>query len=662
MHSKYNSNTDKKFLYIVIILTIISYPLLAQNRSLHFTERADSVQSTQLSPEQTLKRHRISDLQLSPDGSRIAMTVTEPVKGTRSNSDIWILEVKTRELHRFTTSKKSDNRPRWSPDGKSLAFLSSRSEKTQIYLLHMRGGEAESLTQGEISIRSFEWSPDGNKIAFLATEPKTEEEEKKEKDKDDARVVDRDDRHARLWILDVESREVRQLTHGEWRISEYTWAPKAGRLIISATDNLQPELQTNCIYSVQLSDSSIRKITTPARPYGNLKISPDGRTIAYVGTPMDGPDAHDLFLLPISGGKAKNLTSVTIDRPISSYTWRNDDNLLAQVTTGFTNAFFSIKLDGKVEKLKPFEVHPMGSFTAGRKLLAFVGQTAIKAPELWISTRSGRAEQVTHFNSDWDTASVLQPEIFHYPSFDGTEIEAALLKPADYKEGTRVPLVVLVHGGPTGRWSDSFQAWGQLLAARGFAVLYPNIRGSVGYGHAFVIMNRQDWGGGDFKDVMAGVDFMIDQGIADPERLGIGGWSYGGYMAAWAVTQTDRFKASVSGAPMTDLAFEYGSETSSINPYDTWFLGTPYENLDLFVERSPMTHVKNARTPTLILCGENDVIDPIEQCQQFFRGLKRYGVETEFVIYPREGHGIREEKHQIDLLNRMIDWFEKYLK
>jgi dipeptidyl aminopeptidase/acylaminoacyl peptidase len=177
-----------------------------------------------------------------------------------------------------------------------------------------------------------------------------------------------------------------------------------------------------------------------------------------------------------------------------------------------------------------------------------------------------------------------------------------------------------------------------------------------------MVMNRRDWGGADFKDVMSGVDYLINQGIADPECLGIGGWSYGGYMAAWAVTQTDRFKASVSGAPMTDLALEYGAESNSINAYDTWFLGTPYENLDLFIERSPMTHIKNASTPTLILCGENDSTDPIAQCYQFHRGLKRYGVETDFVVYPREGHGIREENHRVDVLERMVKWFERYLK
>jgi dipeptidyl aminopeptidase/acylaminoacyl peptidase len=177
-----------------------------------------------------------------------------------------------------------------------------------------------------------------------------------------------------------------------------------------------------------------------------------------------------------------------------------------------------------------------------------------------------------------------------------------------------------------------------------------------------MVKNRHDWGGGDFKDVMAGVDFLIKKGIAHPERLGIGGWSYGGYMSAWAVTQTHRFKAAVSGAPMTDLAFEYGAEMNAINAYDTWYLGTPYENLEDFIKMSPMTYVKNVRTPTLILCGEDDQIDPIGQNKQFYRGLKRYGVDTQLVIYPREGHGIRENKHEADMLYRMVKWFKDRLK
>jgi dipeptidyl aminopeptidase/acylaminoacyl peptidase len=220
--------------------------------------------------------------------------------------------------------------------------------------------------------------------------------------------------------------------------------------------------------------------------------------------------------------------------------------------------------------------------------------------------------------------------------------------------------VVLVHGGPTGRWVDSFEPWGQLLVARGYAVLYPNVRGSTGYGHRFVEMNRADWGGGDFKDVMAGADWLVAQGIADPNRLGIGGWSYGGYMAAWAVTQTNRFKAAVSGAPVIDMASEFGTENGSA--YDEWFYGTPYEKLDGFIKSSPMTFVKNVRTPTLLLQGEDDTTDPIGQSQQFYRGLKRYGVESDLVLYPREPHGLREEKHLLDRLTRIVAWFDRYLK
>ncbi len=219
--------------------------------------------------------------------------------------------------------------------------------------------------------------------------------------------------------------------------------------------------------------------------------------------------------------------------------------------------------------------------------------------------------------------------------------------------------MILVHGGPTGRWSDNFEAWGQLLAARGYAVLYPNVRGSVGYGHRFVEMNRADWGGGDFKDVMAGADYLVARGIADPNRLGIGGWSYGGYMAAWAITQTARFKVAVSGAPVIDMASEFGTEGGSA--YDEWFYGTPYEKLEGFIKSSPMTFVKNVKTPTLLLQGEDDTTDPMGQSQQFYRGLKRYGVDAELVLYPREPHGLREEKHLLDRLNRIIAWYDKYL-
>jgi dipeptidyl aminopeptidase/acylaminoacyl peptidase len=399
-------------------------------------------------------------------------------------------------------------------------------------------------------------------------------------------------------------------------------------------------------------------VASPRHSFGRLQVSPDGQRVAYIGARNDGFDAHDLHLQPLSGGPARNLTRASLDRPISSFQWRKDGSFLVLAQTGFSTTFYSVSKEGQAQKGGTFEVQP-SSFVEGADFLAFAGETATRLPELWLSRRGGPAEKVTSFNKEWGAITLVKPEIIRYPSFDGTQIEAAFFKPAGYREGTRVPLVVLVHQGPTLRYADSFDDWAQLLAARGFAVITPNIRGSTGYGHAFILLNRFEWGGGDFKDVMAGVDYLIEKGIADAERLGVGGWSYGGFMGAWAVTQTDRFKASVSGAPMTDLASEFGTEDSETNPLDTWNLGTPYENLDLFVRYSPVTFVKNAKTPTLLMCGEKDTIDPIGQCQQFYRGLKRYGVETEFVVYPREPHQPREEKHRIDVLKRMLRWFEK---
>ena len=279
---------------------------------------------------------------------------------------------------------------------------------------------------------------------------------------------------------------------------------------------------------------------------------------------------------------------------------------------------------------------------------------------MWNQT--GTPQQLTHLNDSWKQFALIAPEIYKYKSFDGQEIEAALLKPVNYDGHSKLPVIALIHGGPTGAWGDRIDTWGQLLAARGYAVWYPNIRGSVGYGQKFIESNRGDWGGGDFKDVMAGVHDLVNRGIADPNRLAIGGWSYGGYMSEWAITQTTEFKAAVSGAGLSNLISEYGTEKGP--SYDEWFYGLPYEPEKVagFLNSSPFVHLKNAKTPTLILQGEDDDTDPIGQSQELYRGLKRYGVETELVVYPRENHGFQEEKHLIDRLNRILAWYDKHLK
>ncbi len=614
----------------------------------------------QLTPQQALDRRAIGDLQFSPDGARLAFVVTEPPKGTSRNSDIWMLDLNSREVRQLTQAPQSDNQPRWSPDGGRLAFLSGRDGATQIYLLDFQGGEPRRLTDGKIGVQSFEWSPDGNSLAFLATEPKTDAEKRQEEEKDDARVVDKDDKPTRVWMLEVPSGRVRQVTTGAWSAGALLWFPDNQRLLVDATDQPHSDRWTDRLFSLDAATGQLTEIAAPRGPFGRALPSPDGARLAYVGSRVDGPSPHDLYLVPAAGGPARNLTATGLDRPVGSFLWREDGSLLALVETGFSSALYSIQPDGMATRLADPPVSPGAVAWSRSGAMAIVGQSTTDAPEVWVAGRQGAFQRATHLNDKWKDVAVIKPELIHYKSADGVEIEAALLKPPSAASGEKLPLVVLAHGGPTGRWTDTFEPWGQLLAARGYLVVYPNVRGSTGYGERFVEMNRGDWGGGDFQDVMAGVDYLINQGLADPDRLGIAGWSYGGYMAEWAITQTNRFKAAVSGAGMADLASEFGTEGSSA--YDEWFFGAPYEKPRGFIQHSPITYIKNARTPTLILQGENDATDPIGQSQQLYRGLKRYGVESDFVVYPREPHGLREEKHLLDRLTRILAWFDAHLK
>jgi dipeptidyl aminopeptidase/acylaminoacyl peptidase len=613
-----------------------------------------------LTPEASLNLRSIADLQYSPDGARLAFVVTEPAKGTGRARHIWVHDAETRGVRQFTFSAKSEISPRWSPDGKQLAFLSDRGEEQQIYRMQGVIGEGVALTKGKRAIKSFEWSPDGKQIAFLAPDAKTDAEEKKEKDKDDARVADKEAKRARLWLLDVATGETRALTKPTWEVQEAVWLPSGNQLIVKATDRPQSDENTERIFSVQALDGSTKLLIAPRGPFGELRVSPNGNTVSYVGSREDGPDPHDLLLLAVGGHAARNLTGASLDRPVEDYHWLKDGSIVMVAANGFGSLFVKYSGQGAKVDLAAAPV-PTGSVALGSgDEIAFVSQTATHPPEVWLWDQKSAPRQISHLNDSWKQFTLSAPEYYKYKSFDGTEIEAALLRPQGADPKAKLPLIALIHGGPTGRWSDSIETWGQLLATHGYAVFYPNIRGSVGYGQKFVESNRGDWGGGDFKDVMAGVKDLVDRGIADPARLGIGGWSYGGYMAEWAITQTNEFKVAVSGAGMANLISEFGMEDHPAG--DEWFYGTPWEKPEGFLNSSPFIHMKNAKTPTLVLQGDADTIDPLGQSQELYRGLKRYAVEAELVIYPREPHGFHEEKHLLDRLNRILAWYDKYLK
>jgi dipeptidyl aminopeptidase/acylaminoacyl peptidase len=613
-----------------------------------------------LTPEASLNLRTISDLQYSPEGTRLAFVVMEPPKGTGRNRHIWVYDKQTvGGVRQFTFSAKSETSPRWSPDGKQLAFLSDRGEDQQIYLMGVDVGEGIALTKGKRSIKSLEWSPDGKQIAFLAPDAKTDAEEKKEKDKDDAHVADKEDKRARLWLVDVATAEARALTKPTWDIKEVAWLPAGDHLVVKATDRPQSDQNTDRIFSVQTSDGSTKELLAPLGPFGELRVSASGSTVSYVGSREDGPEPHDLQLLPVNARAARNLTGSSLDRPVEDYHWQKDGSIMLVAANGFGSLLVKYGGDGTKEILAPSPV-PTGSIALGAGgTIAYVLQNATHPQELWLWDQKTTPQQISHLNDSWNQFTLSTPEYYKYKSFDGLEIEAALLRPQGADPKAKLPLIALIHGGPTGRWSDSIETWGQLLATHGYAVFYPNIRGSVGYGQKFVESNRGDWGGGDFKDVMAGVKDLVDRSIADPNRLGIGGWSYGGYMAEWAITQTNDFKVAVSGAGMANLISEFGMEDHPAG--DEWFYGVPWEKPEGFLNSSPFIHLKNAKTPTLVLQGDADTIDPLGQSQELYRGLKRYGVEAELVVYPREPHGFHEEKHLLDRLNRILAWYDSHL-
>jgi dipeptidyl aminopeptidase/acylaminoacyl peptidase len=641
----------------LVLLSTLSPPAHSQQPSTSLTTQS-------LTPEALLSLRHLSSLEFSPDSTHIALVVAEPPKGDQHRGHIWLFDTESGAFRQLTYSEKSESSPKWSPDGNSLAFLSDRDSNQQIYILSMHGGESAPLTKGKRSISRFEWSQDGKQIAFLAPVAKSEAEEKKEKDKDDARVTDKDEKHSRLWLLDIAAKSERAVTPENLAVSELSWFPDGKLLAVVATDHPESDRNTERIFSVAVSapdpKSAMLELLAPVGPFGDLQVSPGGNTISFIGSRQDGPSPHDLFLLPLGMPAAKNLTAIGLDRAVFACHWQKDGSLVLLAADGFSRKLVRYNSGGAREDIALPDVMPSSFALSDRGALAFVGENSVEPQELWLAAPGQQPKAFPNFNKSFPTTALGRPEIYKYKSFDGVEIEAALLKPANYDGKSKLPLITLVHGGPTGAWESIIEPWGQLLVARGYAIFYPNIRGSLGYGEKFVESNRGDWGGADYKDVIAGVDDLVKKGIADPNRLGIGGWSYGGYMAEWAITQTTEFRAAVSGAGMANLISEYGTEQHP--SYDEWFWSVPYEKPEGFLNHSPFVFLKNVKTPTLILQGDADTVDPLGQSQELYRGLKRYGVESELVIYPREPHGLREEKHQLDRLNRIVAWYDQHLK
>src|SRR5258708_115496 len=416
-----------RFLSAGVLLALTAFA-----SAMHAQEPPKASSPKLLTPAGALDLRNISDLQFSPDGNRLAFVVTEPAKGERRARHIWIYEKRSGAIRQFTYSGKSEFTPRWSPDGKQLAFLSDRDEEQQVYAIRADDGEAAALTKGKRGVKNFAWSPDGKQIAFLAPDAKTEPEEKKEKDKDDAHVVDKEDKHARLWLLTLDTGEAKALTEPKWDIREAVWHPSGTGLMLNATDHPESDQNTERIFFFRLWDTtngdrkevdSMTQVLAPHGPFGNIRIAADGQRMAFVGCREDGPTPHDLILARHGEKATQNLSGASVDRPVFDFRWTKDGGLLALVEDGFHTKFVSFTAEGALKDIPAMLQNPNAFSVSDFGEVAFAGQTATTPQELWLWDQKGAPKQISHLNDSWKQYALSAPEFYKYKSLDGQDIE-----------------------------------------------------------------------------------------------------------------------------------------------------------------------------------------------------------------------------------------------
>ena len=628
--------------------------------------------------EQSLNLKSASAPSISPDGRYVAYQVQKANwEENAFETELWIAVTSTGALYQLTNSKKSNTNPRWSRDSKRIAFVSDRDGKRQIYLIAPDGGEAVPLTSLENGVSSIEWSPDGRRIAFTAADPETKARKERKEKYGEFDIVQDEYAFTHLWTIDVpiaagdKKPEPVRLTEGSsFSVAGFSWSPDSMRIAFSAAKD--PDLgssNTSDIYTLSVGDKVIKKIVDTKGPDGNPVWSPDGTQIAF-----QTANGREFFyyansyigVIPAAGGTPR-VVSESFDESPGLIDWSPDGIYFSALKKTSAHLFRLKPATGVIEQVSSSAGFGSSqfSFTTDFKQAAFIGAGANDYPEVYLSSlKSFQPKKLTAMRDQLKDFRLATREVIQWKSTDGAQIEGVLIKPVGFDPSKKYPLLVVIHGGPTG--VDSPVVRGdryypiEMFSAKGALILRPNYRGSAGYGEKFRSLNVRNLGVGDYWDVISGVDHLIGQGIVDRDRVGAMGWSQGGYISAFITCSSDRFKAVSVGAGISDWMTYYVN--TDIHPFTRQYLkATPWDDAEIYQKTSPISYVKNAKTPTLIQHGELDKRVPIPNAYELRQALEDRGVPVKMIVYKGFGHGIDKPRQQRAVMEHNYEWFSRWI-
>ncbi len=632
--------------------------------------------------------HKFVDVgapQCSPDGKTIAYTLsTVNVDSDKRDTDIWTISTDGRDNLRLTSSSESESSPQWSPDGKFLAFTSSRPgpdpkvKGAQIWLLDRRGGEARQITAFKQNLSSFLWTPDSKGFLLIMKEKDADADKPPAEQKPKPIVIDRyafkrdgqgylsGPHRNRLYLYSLDAKKPELVTTESFDENDPAFSPNGQQIVFTSKrgpGDIDKSNNTDVWVVDAKPNSTPRRLTSFAGSDSSPTWSPDGKFIAYTQGPLAAGGAYGmprLMIVSATGGEAKLLTA-SLDRGVFSPKFTPDSRAVDFLVTDDRSVWL-----GRV----PVSGGPIEKILTGQRTLqgldrnsactATLAATSKATAEIHLLEGASLKKLTSHNDQLLAGLSLAQAEEVSFQAQDGNEVHALLFKPFGYTPGKKYPALLNIHGGPNSQDQHAFSFERQLLAAEGYAVLAVNYRGSAGRGQAYGNIISADWGNKEVLDLLAGADYLVSSGLADPDRLGVGGWSYGGILTDYLIASTPRFKAAVSGAGTAFTLSYYGTD-QYILQYDNE-IGPPWKSLDKYVKLGyPLLHADRIKTPTLFLCGQQDFNVPVAGSEQMYQALKSLGIDTQLIIYPGEFHGIRRPSFARDRLQRYLDWYKKYL-